>query len=536
MAGLATAFGSGAMTNSFEDFEKADVILVIGSNTTENHPIAALAIKRALRNGTKLIVADPRPIKLTKYAHLWLQHKPGTDVALINALANVILQEELWDKEFVWERTEGFEAYKESLKEYSPQKVERITGVSASLIERAARIFGAAKRGVIVYAMGITQHVRGTDNVLALANLAMLTGNVGREGTGVSPLRGQNNVQGACDMGALPNVLPGYAKVIDDSLRGKFEEVWGLSLPRKPGLTVVRMMQAAARGEIKGMYIMGENPLLSDPQIEHVKEALESLEFLVVQDIFLTETAELADVVLPAASFAEKEGTFTNTERRVLQVRKAIEPPGEAKPDWVIIKELAQKLKANFNYRDPKEIMDEINKLVPAYAGITYERLDKTGLQWPCLSTTHPGTKRLHEGKFARGKGQFTPVCYIPSSELPDDEYPLVLITGRVLFHYHTGTMSRRTHINSLFSKGYVEINPEDAVALNIEDGETVLIKSRHGELKAPVKISERVGPGTIFSNFHFWEVPINQITSEELDEKSGIPQIKAVAVKVEKI
>lgn len=522
------------MTNSFSDFEIADAIFVIGSNTTENHPIAALAIKKAIRNGATLIVADVRKIKLTRYANIWLQFKPGTDVALINGLAHIILKENLYDRQFVEERTENFESYAQMLEDYTPAIVAKITGVPEEKLRKAAIAFGKAEKGVIAYCMGVTQQIRGTDNVLSLANLAMLTGNIGKPGTGLSPLRGQNNVQGACDMGALPNLLPGYVRV-ESNDRKNFEKLWQATPPNNPGLSIVRMMQEAAKGNVKAMYIMGENPMLTDPRLEHVKEALENLEFLVVQDIFMTETAELADVVLPAASFAEKEGTFTNTERRVLKVNKAINPLGNAKADWEIIVSLAQKLNAHgFNYTSPKEIMDEINICVPQYSGIRYERLGNFGIQWPCPSPEHPGTERLHEKSFARGKGLFTPITYLPPKETPDKNYPFVLIIGRMLHHYHTSSMSGRTHVSLLTRADLVSINPDDAKTLNLKDEDEITIISRYGKLKAPVKVDDSVPPGILFSTFHSPDLPINQITGDELDEKSDTPQLKAVAVRIE--
>lgn len=523
------------MTNSFSDFEMANAIFVIGSNTTENHPIAALSIKKAKANGSTLIVADPRKIKLVDYADIWLKFKPGTDIALVNGLANVICQEGLHDKEFIKKRTEGFEAYLELLKEYPPEKVEKITGVRKDHLIKAAKVLAQAERGVIIYAMGITQQIRGTDNVLSLANLAMLTGNIGQPGTGLSPLRGQNNVQGACDMGALPNVLPGYVGVTSEG-RKRFEDLWGVTLPGDPGLSVVEMMRAAKEGKIRAMFIMGENPMITDPSLEHVREALKKLDFLVVQDIFLTETAEMADVVLPAASFAEKEGTFANTERRVLKVNKAIEPPGEAKEDWQIIVELAKIIGASgFDYNKPQEIMEEINQCVPQYAGIRYERLGSFGLQWPCPDPEHPGTPRLHQDSFVRGKGLFSPVPYLPPTEAPDKNYPFVLITGRMLHHYHSSTMSGRTHLRMVSHPNFLFINPDDAYKLGVEEGGKVKIESKYGRLEAPVKFSLSVPHGILFATFHSSDLLVNLLTGEELDQKSGIPQLKSVAVRLEK-
>jgi len=537
VAGLARAFGSGAMTNSIEDFDVTDCIFVIGSNTTECHPIIGSAIKRAARRrGVPLIVADPRRIELTEHADLHLRQRSGTDVALISAMMHVILEEGLEDKQYIAERTEGFEELRSAVQPYTPELAEKITGVPAGDIVRAARIYAQAPVASIVYSMGITQHTTGTDNVLSLANLAMLTGNVGKPGGGVNPLRGQNNVQGACDLGALPNVFPGYQKVEDDELRAKFENGWGVKLSGTPGLTVVEMINAAADGTLKAMYVMGENPMLSDPDVNHVEEALKHLEFLVVQDIFMSETACLADVVLPAAGFAEKNGTFTNTERRVQRVRKALEPPGEARPDWVILCDLARRMGYEMSYPAVAAIQEEIAGVTPIYGGITYERLDRGSLQWPCPSVDHPGTPYLHKGRFSRGLGKFHAVEFIPPRELPDDEYPLVLSTGRILQHFHTGTMSRRSQVlDSLVSVGAIEIHPGDAEKLGVRDGELVRVKSRRGEIKIPARVSERVAAGAAFLAFHYREAPANRLTIAALDPVAKIPEFKVCAVRVEK-
>jgi len=537
VAGLARAFGSGAMTNSIAELAEADCILVTGSNTSETHPIVALQIKTAVRNGAKLIVADPRKIELTRFAHLWLRQKPGTDVALFNGIMWVILNEGLEDKDFIRERTENFESLEEVVKDYPPEKVEEITGVSAEDIVRVARIYARAERASIVYAMGITQHTTGTDNVLALANLAMLCGNVGKESTGVNPLRGQNNVQGACDMGALPNVFPGYQSVEDEKIREKFEKAWGVSLPENPGLTVVEMIHAAEEGKVRGMYIMGENSALSDPNSGRTRKALERLDFLVVQDIFLSETAQLAHLVLPAACFAEKEGTFTNTERRVQRVRKALSPPGEAKADWEIISDLARRMEYPMQYRHPAEIMEEIASLTPIYGGIVYSRLGKEGLQWPCPDLSHPGTSYLHRDKFTRGKGRFHPTPYKPAAELPDGEYPFILSTGRVLFHFHTGTMTRRVRgIEEIYPQGLVEINPEDAASLGLSQGDLVEVTSRRGTVRARVQVTDKSPRGVVFMSFHFREAACNILTIDALDPVAKIPEFKVCAVKVKKL
>ncbi len=538
VAGLAAAFGSGAMTNSIEELEYADCILVTGSNTTETHPIIANLIKRAVRyRGAKLIVVDPRRIDLVKHSTLWLRQRNGTDAAWINGVMNVILEEGLQDEVFIAERTENFDEYVQTTKQYTPQKVEEITGIPAEKIVEAARVYAKADTASIVYAMGITQHVTGTDNVLSLANLSMLTGNVGKPSTGVNPLRGQNNVQGACDLGALPNVYSGYQKVADEPSREKFERIWGVELSPEPGLTVVEMVNAAVDGKVRGMVIMGENPMISDPNLNHVEEALKTLDFLVVQDIFLTETAQLADVVLPAASFAEKEGTFTSTERRVLLVNKVINPPGDARPDWEILCELASSLGYSMHYDDAAQIMDEIASVTPIYGGIHHARLAPDGLQWPCSSDDHPGTVYLHKGKFSRGKGRFHPVDYIPPAELPDSEYPFLLSTGRILFHFHTGSMSRRSdELNAYVSEGYAEIHPDDVARLHLEDGELACVRTRRGAIQIRIKATEQVAEGSVFVPFHFAEAAANRLTNDALDPKAKIPELKVAACRVEKL
>ena len=536
VAGLARAFGSGAMTNAMDEFELADAIFVIGSNTTECHPIIGASIKRAVLSGkTTLIVADPRTIELTEFAAVHMQQKNGTDVALVNAMMHVILAEGLEDKAFIAERTEGFGDLRKAVEPYTPEMAAKITGVPAALICESARAYARADAASIVYSMGITQHTTGTDNVLSLANLAMLTGNVGRPGTGVNPLRGQNNVQGACDLGALPNVYPGYQKVDDPASRAKFEKAWGAKLSPNAGLTVVEMIDAAADGRLKALYIMGENPMLSDPDTNHVEEALGNLDFLVVQDIFLSETAELADVVLPAASFAEKDGTFTNTERRVQRVRKALDAPGQALPDWQILCRLASRMGYEMHYDHPDAIQDEIASLTPSYGGITYDRLERGGLQWPCPDAQHPGTPYLHKGKFASGLGKFHAVEFLPPRELPDDAYPFVLSTGRVLQHFHTGTMSRRSDVlDKLVPVGTIEIHPDDAARLGIADSDTVRVASRRGEIELPARVTDRVAPGTTFLAFHYREAPANRLTIAALDPVAKIPELKVCAVRIE--
>lgn len=528
------------MTNTMDDIEDAKAILVIGSNTTEAHPIIGLRIKKAvMQNDCKLIVAEPRHIRLCYYADKFLQHKPGTDVALINGMMNVIIDEGLYDEAFVTERCDGFDELKELVAEYTPEKVAGICGVAAEDIVEAARTFANADCAAIVYAMGITQHTTGTDNVVTLANLSMLTGNIGKRGAGVNPLRGQNNVQGACDMGALPNVFTGYRSVSDEDTRKKFEEAWGVKLPSEPGLTATAMVDAASKGDIKAMYIVGENPMVSDPNLHHAEEALRNLDFLVVQDIFMTETAVLADVVLPSGSFAEKEGTFSATDRRVQRVRKAVEPPGEAKADFEIVAELSKRMGYDMGDVTPASIMDEAASLTPQYAGFSHERLDSLAdgevIHWPCPDAEHAGTPILHTQQFTRGKGWFCPAPYQAPAEEPDVEYPLVLTTGRVLWQYHTGTMTRRSEgINEIDPHGKVWINPEDAERFGIEMGKDVLISTRRGDIEMEALVTRRMPKGVIFVPFHYSEAAANELTNNVVDPVSKVPEFKVSAAKVQ--
>ncbi len=527
------------MTNSISDIPDADVMLVIGSNTTESHPVLSLQMKTGVRrHGAKLILIDPRKIELAQFAHLHLRHTPGTDVALVNALAHVILNEGWHDEEFINNRTEGFEAFRDSVRDWTPERAALITGVPADEIVQAARIYGQAENAAIFWAMGITQHTTGTDNVKSLANLALLTGNFGRPGTGTNPLRGQNNVQGACDMGGLPNVFPGYQNVAVDDVRQKFASGWNIpfeDLSPSPGLTVTEIMDAALEGKVKGIFIMGENPMLSDPNLSHVKAALERVDFLAVQDIFLNETAELADIILPAVSFAEKVGTFTNTERRVHLIRKALDPLGKARPDWEILTQLANLLGHRWSYQNPSEIFDEMAELTPQYHGMSHERIENGALQWPCPTPDHPGTKILHSEKFARGLGLFSVVDYLPPAEEPDEEYPLILSTGRVLFHWHGGTLTRRSPgLDELAPYPEVEVHPEDAAHLGIEDNDLVHVHSRRGAVKARARLIDRSAPGTIFLTFHYAEAPANLLTSDAIDPIAKIPEYKVSAVRLE--
>lgn len=529
------------MTNSIHDIAEADVLLVIGSNTTESHPVLSLQMKKAVRARTaKLILADPRRIELSDFAYLHLQQKPGTDVALVNAIAHVILAEGLENRAFIRERTEGFEDFEAIVEGWTPERAEQITGVPTEQIAQAARLYAQADAASIFWAMGITQHTTGTDNVKSLANLAMLCGHIGRPGTGLNPLRGQNNVQGACDIGGLPNVFPGYQLVSSEAHRRKFAEAWGIpqsQLNPTPGLTVTEIMDGALRGDIHAIYIVGENPLLSDPNLNHVREALHEVDFLVVQDLFINETGREADVILPAVSFAEKEGTFTNTERRVQLVRKALEGIGEAQPDWRIATNLANRMGAGWEYQSSSEIFDEMAALTPQYAGMSHERLEQGGLQWPCPTPDHPGTPILHVGEFARGKGLFSPVEYKEPAELPDEEYPFILSTGRILFHWHGGTLSRRSPaLEGMAPKAEVEIHPEDAERLGLQEGQAVRVLSRRGQVIASSRITRRSPVGTVFMTFHYAEAAANLLTPDHIDPVAKIPEYKVSAVRVEPV
>ncbi len=539
VTGLAETFGSGAMTNSISCFDQTDAILVIGSNTTEQHPLIGSRILNAVRNGTRLIVADNRRIRLSRNADLHLRHKNGSDVALLSGIMHVIIAEGLEDREFITTRTENYAALADSVADWTPDRAAAATGLTAGEIVEAARLFAGAERGMIVYSMGITQHSHGVDNVRCIAALAMLTGNVGRPGTGVNPLRGQNNVQGGCDMGALPDLFTGYQKVSDPQLREKFAAAWGVSsLPAEPGLPLTRAMDAASAGHLQAMFIMGENPMLSDPDQNHARTVLDSLELLVVQDIFLTETAALADIVLPAACYAEKEGTFTNTERRVQRLYKAVEPPGSARADWEILCDIAERAGfGGMRYSAPAEIMDEIAGLTPIYGGISYDRLDPHGLQWPCPNLFHPGTPILHLERFTRGQGLFSPVVHRLPAELPDEQYPLVLTTGRTYFHWHTGSMTRRTHLLDREEPcSFIELHPDDAARLGVRDRDRLQVSSRRGTVQTEARVTEMVIPGVVFMPFHFVEGAANALTNNALDPESSIPEFKVCAVRVEKL
>ncbi len=540
------------MSNDIEGIAGIDAMLVIGSNTTETHPVIGLRMKQAVENyGTQIIVADPRRIKLTDHAGLWLSQKPGTDAALINAMCHVIIRDDLVDQDYVNQRTENFEACAEAVADCTPEWAEKITGVPAADIEEAAKVYGSAEHAAIYYTMGITQHTSGTDNVKCLANLALMTGNLGKPGAGLNPLRGQNNVQGASDMACAPVFLPGYQRVDNDEARARFEEAWGCFLPAKVGLAATEMSEAMLDGSLEAMWIMGENPIMSDPNMNHAKKAFGNVKFLVVQDIFLTETAELADVVLPAAAYAEKEGTFTNTERRVQRVRQALLPPKGACDDLSIIQAIADRMDPDWQDSAPsdfqpgpdrmdvskaEEVFDEIAKVWPAVAGINYTRLEGDGIQWPCPAEDHPGTPVLFEAGFPRGLGSFTPITWRNPEELPDDDYPFVLTTGRVLYQYHTGTMTRRSQVLEDADRGpVIEMNPDDAARLQIKDGEQVDVASRRGTITLPVFVTDRISSGITFIPFHYKEAAANLLTNDALDPDCKIPEAKVCAVRVDK-
>lgn len=537
MAGLATAFGSGAMTNSIEDLEGSRCFLVTGSNTTENHPVISTFIKRAVKQrGAKLILVDPRNIELSKFAAIHLKQKPGSDIVWINGMINIIIKEGLLDEKFIAERTENFEALKEAVLKYTPEYVEEISDIPKEDLIKAARMYASSGASAIVYAMGITQHITGTDAVKSLANLSMVTGNIGRPGTGVNPLRGQNNVQGACDMGCLPGNFPAYMQVANDEHRAKFETAWGCTLNAKPGLTIPKIIEGADKGTIKALIIMGENPMMSDPDIAHVEHALGKLDLMVAMDIFMNETTALADVILPSASWPEKDGTFTNTERKVQRVRKAVTAPGLALPDWKILEMLANKMGASWNYADANAIMEEIRSVTPSYKGISYQRLENEGLQWPCPNEEHPGTRILHSAAFTRGKGLFTVNHYMPPAEVTDKEYPFILTTGRILQQYHTATMTRRSKgLVSMTPDAFVEINPVDAKELGIAAGDKIVISSRRGKITVNADVTSSVDKGVVFVPFHYHEAAVNRLTNTAIDPIANIPEYKVCAVSLRK-
>ena len=533
MAGLAAIFGSGAMTNSIREIEGMEVIFIIGSNTKETHPVIANRMIKAYRKGAKIIVADPRKVPMVKFAEVFLRIRPGTDIALLNGIAHVILKEGLQNDEFIKERTEGFDAWKRSLDEFTPEKVKLITGVPKTDIIKAAKMYGRSRKAGIFYTMGITQHTCGTDNVRAIANLATLTGNIGREFTGVNPLRGQNNVQGASDAACMPNVLPGYQRVDLAEPRQKFEQAWGVAIPPKRGLFATEMMNAAADGELKALYIMGENPILTDPNQHHTIKALKNLEFLVVQDIFMTETARYAHVVLPAACSFEKDGTFSNTERRVQRVRRAVNPPGEARDDLSIIKDLSKAMGYPMDYRSPEQVLEEFGRLWPALGGITYDRIKSRGISWPCPTKDHPGTEFLYKDGFAK-KIPFISIAFNPPAEVASRDYPFILTTGRNLYQYHSGSMTRQVKATEEHAgEAYVELNPLDGAKLGIAQGDLVTVSSKRGEVKIKARFTRRVSEGTVFIPMHYREAAANVLTNDALDPDVKIPEFKVCAVKI---
>jgi formate dehydrogenase alpha subunit len=527
------------MTNSVPEFSATtECFLITGSNTSEAHPLVASHVMEAHKRGAKIIVVDPREIHIGRLADIYLRPRPGTDVAWINGMMNVITREGLVDEAYVGDRTEGFGELQAVVAAYTPERVEEISGIPADDLRRAARMYASHRPAAILYAMGITQHTVGTDNVKSCANLAMLTGNVGVPGGGVNPLRGQNNVQGACDLGGLPNVFPGYQAVTIAAVRSKFESAWAVDgMDSTVGRTVTEMVQGACDGSTRALYVMGENPMLSDADINHVRECLEQVDFLVVQDIFPSETVELADVVLPAASYVEKDGTFTGTDRRVQRVRKAIEPLGDAKADWEIICAVAQAMGASgFEFGSPAEVMDEIAQLTPIYGGVSYKRLEHEGwVQWPAPTAEHPGTPYLHKGRFSRGLGRFHAIEYREPAELPDQDYPFTLTTGRMMFHFHTGTMTRRSEkLEAEAPQAYVELHPDDANRIGLNGSQWVRVASRRGAIELKARVTPRILPGVVFIPFHWAEAAANVLTNNVLDPIAKIPEYKVCAVRVD--
>lgn len=537
--GLATTLGSGAMTNPIKDItQDVEVILLIGSNTTEAHPVVGAQIRQALQRGTKLIVVDPRKIDLTKKADLHLQIKPGTNVAFSNGMMHIIIKEGLADLDFIKTRTEGFEEIAKIVEEYTPERVAEICNIDKEDLKKAAIMYAKAKKAPIIYCLGVTEHSTGTEGVMSISNIAMLVGKIGKSGCGINPLRGQNNVQGACDMGCMPYDFPGYQKVAKPEVREKFEKSWGVKLSESKGLMSTEVIPKALEGEMKGLYIFGEDPVVTDPDTNHVKKALNNLEFLVVQELFMTETAELADVVLPGTSYAEKEGTFSNTERRVQRVRKAVELEGEMRLDTEIFSEVMTRMGYPQESISSADIMKEIASLVPSFGGISHERLDNgETLQWPCLDEKHKGTYIMHEGKFSRGLGLFYPAVYKESKELPDEEYPLMMVTGRMLYHYNTRSMTGRTEgITQIVNDSYIEINEENANKIGIKNGDRVKVTSRRGELETTARVGNRVAEDEVFMTFHFPDGNVNKVTNSVTDDIARIPEYKVCAVKVDKI
>jgi formate dehydrogenase alpha subunit len=546
VTGLQLSIGSSAMSNSIAEMEHLDTFIVTGSNTTETHPVISNFLKRAVRrNGAKLIVVDPRQIGMTNFSSLWLRQKPGTDVAVFQAMAHVVVKEKLYDDKFISERTEGFSEYLESLDRFTPEWAESVSGVPADKIREAARLFANAERGAIYWGMGISQSTHGTDNTISLVNLAMMCGHVGKPGTGLNPLRGQNNVQGCSDSGGLPNVFTAYQPVSAPDVRQKFEQVWGNGLNPNPGLTATEMVDGAFAGSVRAMFVLGENPMMSEPNQNHARHALEQLEFLVCQDIFVNETGEMADVILPATSFAEKDGTFTNTDRRVQRCRKAVEPVGNSRADWDILSDLSRRIEARlglklstgFAYQHPREIWEEMRQLTPEFGGIDYERIDREGgVHWPCPDFDHPGTPYLFEDEFPRGRGKFWEIEYGTESEQPDEEYPLNMSTGRVLYHWSGRTMTGRSSLEEIHPEATCEMHPQDARQLGLASGDWVEVSSRRGSIQLRLLVTGRSPVGTVFIPFHFAEAAANLLTLDRIDSRAKIPDYKNTAVNVKKI
>ncbi len=545
VAGLQLALGSSAMSNSIAEMENLDVFIITGSNTAETHPVIANYLKRAVRkNGAKLIAIDPRQVEMVDFSHLWLQQNPGTDVALFQSMAHVVVKEGLYDEEFIAQRTEGFQEYIESLESFTPEWAEEITGVPAEKIIEAARLYATADRAAIYWGMGISQSTHGTDNTISLTNLALMCGQIGKPGTGLNPLRGQNNVQGCSDSGGLPNVYTAYQLVTAPEVREKFERVWGTALNDQPGLTATEMIDGTLTGAVRGLFVVGENPMLSEPNQHHTRKALEQAEFLVCQDIFINETGEMADVILPATSFAEKDGTFTNTDRRVQRCRKAVEPVGQSRPDWQITSDLGRRvekrlgvsLSAGFNYEHPSEIWEEMRRLTPEFGGITYERLEREGgVHWPCPDLEHPGTPYLFADNFPRGAGKFWELDYGTESEQPDEAYPYNLSTGRVLYHWHGSTMTGNSRLEEIFPEAICEIHPDDAEAMDIETGDWLEVSSRRGSITLRALVTGRSPRKTVFIPFHFAEAAANKLTLDRIDARAKIPDYKNTAVRIAK-
>ncbi|WP_242384388.1 formate dehydrogenase subunit alpha [Enterococcus faecalis] len=536
--GLAQTLGSGAMTNPIADItEDVDMILLVGSNPEEAHPVIGAQIRQAIQRGTQVVVVDPRKINLVKDSALHLQVQAGTNVAFANGMMHVILKEGLADRHFIEERTEGFSDLEKMVADYTPEKVAEICHIHPEDLIQAARMYAKAEKAPIIYCLGVTEHSTGTEGVMSMSNLAMLVGKVGKPGCGVNPLRGQNNVQGACDMGCMPYDFPGYQKVNNPEVIDKFEKAWHVPLNRNTGLTSTKVLPAATAGNVKGLYIFGEDPIVTDPDTGHVRQALESLDFLVVQELFMTETAAYADVVLPGISYAEKDGTFTNTERRVQRVRKAVEPRGQAREDYEIFCEVMTRMGYPCAYESAKEIMEEISAVTPSFGGINYERLEKESIQWPCRSLTDPGTPIMHVGSFARGKGLFKAIPYKQAQELPDEEYPYLMSTGRMLYHYNTRAMTGRTEgINQIANHSYIEINAVDAQALGIQEGDKVEVHSRRGKIETYAAVGNRVFPQEVFMTFHFPDGNVNEITNAVFDDIATIPEYKVCAVAIKPV